>query len=152
MNKFRIQAQQQLEETIVTSALFKTPGGGSEGDVRPEAIFDRLVHLVFDDSSIPLTREEDKLNGYAGLVYVVATESEIIMFTVEQTFWSSRLSDILIRCNRQPRTSISYCGSIKITVEFSISETQCFKLEIAEARQNIASFVRHFDRPIDSAR
>ena len=52
MNKFRIQAQQQLEETIVTSALFKTPGGGSEGDVRPEAIFDRLVHLVFDLSLI----------------------------------------------------------------------------------------------------
>ena len=74
MTKFKKQSEEKLGAALVAGALFRTPGSESSGDPRPDAVIAHLAHLVFDDSSEPLVRDEDTLNGYVGQVYIAATK------------------------------------------------------------------------------
>ena len=141
MNKYKKQSEEKLNAAIVAGASFATPGSEISGDTRPGAVIARLFHLIFDDSSVPLVRDEDTLNGYVGSVYIAATKSEIVVFSIEITLWGSSLGDYLIRCDRDGRTSMRYSQNTKREVEFVTTNDQCFTLTTQDAAANVAALI-----------
>ena len=151
MNKYKKQSEEKLGVALVAGAFFITPGSESTGDTRPGAMIARLVHLIFDDSSEPLDRDEDTLNGYVGPVYIAATKTEAVIFAIKQTLWSNNIGDVLIRCDRDGRTSMRYSRHTKREVSFLTTNNQSFTLTTQDAAENVSVLINVLAEPLNTA-
>ena len=145
MDAFAKQAEEKLGAPIVGGASFVTPGFDFAGDTRVHAIVDRIVNLFREESGEPVVRDEDTLNGFVGAVYVAATQTELAIFSIESTLWTSTVGQLLMRCERNDKTSLAYVRNKKTEVKISTSDDQCFTLTTQDIPENVARLARVFD-------
>lgn len=144
MNRYRKQAEEKLGSPVIAGAFFMTPGADFAGDTRIHAMIERIGNLFWDESSMPRVRDEDTVEGYAGQLYIAATQTEIAVFTIEATLWNYILSDVLIRCLRNQATSISYSKNSKTKVAITTSGNHRHTLITQDAPENVAGLVQLF--------
>ena len=144
MDAFRKQAEEKLGSPLVGGASFITPGSDFAGDTRVHAMVDRIVNLFHDESGAPVVRDEDTLNGFVGSVYVAATQTELAIFSIDSTLWTSTVGELLMRCERNGIANVAYARNKKTEVKISTSDAQRFTLTTQDAPENVSQLVHAF--------